>query len=199
MINSVEKCIAVRPCDAENPNAIRWGKLKDSKWVVTPRSCSGFSGPLYALMDWKADCGYKISGQYLSDGNEQVLIFDLSDPEITRFEQVEVRDTADLVSDEDCDCIHMNDDCHHDVNDDDSETEFIERRILLFPENWGRMCGSGENIYLFNQFREYSENWKIMVPTVVYRHCGNVSAETMQQVCMEAEELLENCRTKIAE
>ena len=34
---------------------------------------------------------------------------------------------------------------------------------------------------------------------MVNRHCGNVSAETMQQVCVEAEELLESCRTKIAE
>ena len=207
LINSVEKCIAVRPCNPRNPNAIRWGKLKDSKWIVTPRSCSGFAGPLYALMDWKADCGYKISGQYLSDGEEQVLIFDLSDPEVTRFEQVEVENSMSGDPGDDAEGI-VNDHCmtadskaqvNQDGDSEDSDTEFMERRILLFPEDWGRKSESAEHVFLFDQFDDYSENWKIMVPTVIYRHCGNVSAETMQQVCVEAEELLESCRIKIAE
>lgn len=56
-------------------NAIRWGKLQDSKWIVMPKSCSGFAGPLYSIMDWEADCGYKLCGQYVSDGENQVLFF----------------------------------------------------------------------------------------------------------------------------
>lgn len=75
LLNSVEKYIAVRPCSPENPNAIRWGKLQDSKWIVMPKSCSGFAGPLYSIMDWEADCGYKLCGQYVSDGENQVLFF----------------------------------------------------------------------------------------------------------------------------
>lgn len=34
LLNTVEKCIDIRPCDKENPNAIRWGTLKDGRWVV---------------------------------------------------------------------------------------------------------------------------------------------------------------------
>lgn len=34
--NSVEKSIAVRPCNPKKSNAIRWGKLVESKWQVKP-------------------------------------------------------------------------------------------------------------------------------------------------------------------
>lgn len=81
---SVLLCVRVR---ADKPTAIQWGRLKDSRWIISTKSCSGFSGALYSVMDWKADCGYKLCGQYISDGNEQMLLFDLSDPEITEFEK----------------------------------------------------------------------------------------------------------------
>ena len=31
LLNTVENCIAIRPCDASNPNAIRWGKLQNER------------------------------------------------------------------------------------------------------------------------------------------------------------------------
>lgn len=33
LLNSVERCIAIRPCDKNNPNAIRWGRLKEDVGV----------------------------------------------------------------------------------------------------------------------------------------------------------------------
>lgn len=31
LLNTVKNCIAIRPCDKDNPNAIHWGKLRDER------------------------------------------------------------------------------------------------------------------------------------------------------------------------
>ena len=31
LLNSVDRCIAIRPCEKSNPNAIRWGRLKEGR------------------------------------------------------------------------------------------------------------------------------------------------------------------------
>lgn len=62
LLNSVENCIAVRPCEKDNVNVVKWGRIKDGKWLVLPKSCRGFSEPLYELMDWKNECKYRFRG-----------------------------------------------------------------------------------------------------------------------------------------
>lgn len=64
LFNSVEKCIAVRPCERSSINAIKWGTIRDGHWAVLPKSCKGFSEPLYELMGWNKECKYKLRGQF---------------------------------------------------------------------------------------------------------------------------------------
>ena len=33
LLNSVDRCIAIRPCEKNNPNAISWGRLKEGRWA----------------------------------------------------------------------------------------------------------------------------------------------------------------------
>lgn len=179
LLNSVEKCIAVRPCSADSPNAIRWGRLQDSKWIVTPKSCTGFAGPLYSLMDWEANCGYKLCGQYVSDGEEQVLFFDLSDPQITIFEQIPLSYDEETVDD-----------------DIPEEPQYKEERKILIPKVWGK--GTHWNCIVLKEM-DYQDDWKIMQPTSVFRLSGNVSQKTMDQVRIEAENLLESFQALQAE
>ena len=35
LLNSVDRCIAIRPCEKDNPNAIRWGRLKEGRWCAS--------------------------------------------------------------------------------------------------------------------------------------------------------------------
>jgi len=37
LFNSIERCIAVRPCDKDNINAVKWGTIRNGKWAVLPR------------------------------------------------------------------------------------------------------------------------------------------------------------------
>lgn len=90
LFNSVEKCLAVRPCEKSNPNAIQWGTLKEGKWIVKEKSCRGFSAPLYETMGWNEELRYRMRGSFMGDGNNKIMIFDLEEPEI--IERVLVED-----------------------------------------------------------------------------------------------------------
>lgn len=130
-------------------------------------------------MDWEANCGYKLCGQYVSDGEEQVLFFDLSDPQITLFEQIP------LSSDED------------NVDEDiPEEPQYREERKILIPKVWGK--GTHWNCIALKEM-DYCGDWKIMQPTSVFRLSGNVSQKTMDQVRIEAENLLESFQALQAE
>ena len=82
LFNSVEKCIAVRPCDKDDINAVKWGTIRNGKWAVLPKSCKGFSESLFDLMNWNDECKYRFRGQYSKENNEQILLFDLEEPEV---------------------------------------------------------------------------------------------------------------------
>ena len=79
LINTVEKCIAIRPCDQDSPNAIHWGSKKGNRWQPSPKSISGFAGALLAMTGWEQENRYRLCGQYLTDGEDQMLVFDLQE------------------------------------------------------------------------------------------------------------------------
>ena len=187
LINSVEKCIAVRPCDKDNPNAIRWGRLKNSKWVVTPKSCAGFAGPLFNIMSWSANCGYKLDGQFIEDGTDKLIVFDLSMPETMQFEQVEKVITA---MDDDGNVI-----ADPKTGEPISSIVMHEEKIIIVPDFWEPVSKRNASIkgkrgYSCLQAREQSGGWKIMSPAHIYRISGNISAETIDMVQGEAEALI---------
>lgn len=89
LFNSVEKCIAVRPCEKDDINAVKWGTIRNGRWVVLPKSCKGFSEPLFDLMNWNGECKYRFRGQYSKEDNEQILLFDLEEPEVIKHEIIQ--------------------------------------------------------------------------------------------------------------
>ena len=156
LLNSVEQCIAVRPCDKDNPNAIKWGKLKNSRWIVSPKSCAGFSGALYSIMDWEADCGYKLCGQYMCDDEEQVLFFDLSDPEITQYVPDEKACT---------DTCRKSDD----GADENKSESCTYQKVLIIPSSWENSFGRkvSERGDISFSLKKYKGNWDVMRPSSV--------------------------------
>lgn len=74
LFNPVERMIVVRPCEEDNPNAIKWGgKSKGASYLCKI---------LYESMGWDKDYAYRIPCQTIcismqDDTYQQVLIFDL--------------------------------------------------------------------------------------------------------------------------
>jgi site-specific DNA recombinase len=79
LFNPVDRCMAIRPTDESNPNAIAWCDLKDGKYISRTRSCKGFCQALFSIMGWDSEQRYTFTGRYREFQGEQILIFELAD------------------------------------------------------------------------------------------------------------------------
>ena len=78
LIHPSERRIAIRPCSASDIYSIRWStkseNLNYGKIINTPY----FSSALYRIMNWNPDFQYISRGTFLSQGNEKIIVFDVS-------------------------------------------------------------------------------------------------------------------------
>lgn len=185
LLNSVENCIAVRPCEKDNVNAVKWGRIKDGKWLVLPKSCRGFSEPLYELMDWKNECKYRFRGQYFQEDNEQILLFDLEEPEIFKRELQDIL-SAESTSDE-----------------VENETIEIEEKQVntvtktLYPEKWKKHFGNRTDEITVFQRIHCCGNWDVLRPAQVIEGMDLISEEILKKINDEAQDLIEKMRCAV--
>ncbi len=185
LLNSVENCIAVRPCEKDNVNAVKWGRIRNGKWLVLPKSCRGFSEPLYELMDWKNECKYRFRGQYFQEDNEQILLFDLEEPEIFKRELQDIL-SAESTSDE-----------------VENETIEIEEKQVntvtktLYPEKWKKHFGNrADEITVFQRIH-CCGNWDVLRPAQVIEGMDLISEEILKKINDEAQDLIEKMRCAV--
>lgn len=88
LLNSVERCIAIRPCDKNNPNAIRWGRLKEGRWCASTLGCRGLAKTLFDIMEWDEDLRYRFRGQFLEQGDNKMMLFAFDEPEMIKVEEI---------------------------------------------------------------------------------------------------------------
>ena len=185
LLNSVENCIAVRPCEKDNVNAVKWGRIKDGKWLVLPKSCRGFSEPLYELMDWKNECKYRFRGQYFQEDNEQILLFDLEEPEIFK------RELQDILSAEST------------LDEVENETIEIEEKQVntvtktLYPEKWKKHFGNRTDEITVFQSIHCCGNWDVLRPAQVIEGMELISEEILKKLNDEAQDLIEKMRCAV--
>lgn len=177
LLNTVEKCIAIRPCDKDNPNAIRWGKIKDGKWIVLPKSCKGLSEPLYNMMKWIDEYKYRFAGQYHANGEEQILIFDLEEPVIIKTESLTETQSDEQVQDEE--------------NTANRKVKVI--RTELYIEKWCRSFGDCTDAVVLQRVK-YSGNWDILRPAKTVDGMQIITAEVIRDLLNEAENLIDRMR-----
>jgi site-specific DNA recombinase len=70
LLNSVTKCVAIRPCEKDNPNAIRWGKL--SSGVYLQLHVEVLQKPYLICWNGKEGIKYRFRGQYLDNDAEKM-------------------------------------------------------------------------------------------------------------------------------
>lgn len=185
LLNSVENCIAVRPCEKDNVNAVKWGRIKDGKWLVLPKSCRGFSEPLYELMDWKNECKYRFRGQYFQEDNEQILLFDLEEPEIFK------RELQDILSAEST---------SETVENETTEIEERQANTVtktLYPEKWKKHFGNRTDEITVFQRIHCCGNWDVLRPAQVIEGMDLISEEILKKINDEAQDLIEKMRCAV--
>ena len=185
LLNSVNNRIAIRPCDKDNPNAIRWAKLKNEKWVAYPLACKGLFGALVDIVNWSDDSVYKLYGQFIEDGMQKMLLFSLDEPDIIKTqEQVVVPDKPD-----------EDPDCEKEKTDNSAEDEIVVvEKVRVFPSIWDGSFGMSVHNNASGTVLKrvhYSGDWDVLRPAKEIEGMNFITNEQLQDLMSEAEQIME--------
>ena len=145
LMHPQKRILAVRSAGKECRNAMQWSKKKNG--ISFPRGISGtaFLPTLYSLLGWKDDCRYRITGIKRGKGNDTILLFNLTEPEI----------------------FIPNDSVSSLPESDTSVKPFTDsnrRNVRAYPPDWADTFGS--NYYSHAQAQELAGFGKGMEPDI---------------------------------
>ena len=84
LVNREEHRMAIRKCEENDKDAIRWCIAKPDKRKSRKITSRPFSQKIYDLMGWDTGCRYKILGHRISYEGEVLYVFELDEIEITK-------------------------------------------------------------------------------------------------------------------
>ena len=93
-----EGLLAIRSCDKNHPNAIRWARDKNGKLRTVNLSCSGFANLLFEALGWNTDHKYKMIGVKREKNGESVVLFSLEDAEPMTMEKIVYDDGTEIIA-----------------------------------------------------------------------------------------------------
>lgn len=170
LLNTVKNCIAIRPCEKENPNAIHWGKLREEKWVVSSVGSKGLSKTLFDMMNWEDGAKYRFKGQFISDGDGKLLIFELDEPVVTRTETQVVE------------------------QEETQEEIVLKETIRSYPAAWQTSFGTPityiSRVSLLEQVH-YAGDWDMLRPAKEIPEMNIFTADKIAALMKEAETIME--------
>lgn len=145
LMHPQKRILAVRTAGKECRNAMQWSKKKSG--ISFPRGISGtaFLPTLYSLLDWKDDCRYRITGIKRGKGNDAILLFNLTEPEIFI-----PNDTVSSLPESDTSVKPF--------------TDSNRRNVRAYPPDWADTFGS--NYYSHAQAQELAGFGKGMEPDI---------------------------------
>ena len=179
LLNTVTNTIAIRPCDEDNPNAIHWGKLREERWVVSTLGCRGLSRTLFDLMSWEDEGKYRFRGQYVSRGDQKLLVFELDEPVITKtVEQVIVPDEPD----------------ENEEAAEEQEEIVIKETVRVYPPAWTSSFGAPISSYDHTSVlvqQHYAGDWDVLRPATELEEMNTFTADKLAALMKEAEKIME--------
>ena len=145
LMHPQKRILAVRTAGKECRNAMQWSKKKSG--VSFPRGISGtaFLPTMYSLLGWKDDCRYRITGIKRGKGNDAILLFNLTEPEIFI-----PNDTVSSLPESDTSVKPF--------------TDSNRRNVRAYPPDWADTFGS--NYYSHAQAQELAGFGKGMEPDI---------------------------------
>ena len=185
LLNTKEKCIAVRPCEKDSPTAVRWAKFVGDMIKPTAKSCRGLVEPLCNLMGWDPDARYRFVGRFVSSGDECCLFFDLTDPEITQDvtyteedPESSENDTPRVIRSRE-DEIEQQSTVHH------------EKVVFYADERFGR--DAAEELELAH----FKGDWQILRPASFFKYCTDITEDELKEIISEAQSVTAQMKTNV--
>ena len=174
LLNTVKNCIAIRPCEKDNPNAIHWGRLREDHWIVSTLSCRGLARTLFDMMSWEDEGQYRFSGEFKVQGENKLLLFELGEPVITKtVEQIVVPEEAE--EDED-------------ATEAEHEEIVIREKVRVNPSSWATSFGIPVS-YL--EQHHYAGDWDVLRPAKELEDMNIITADRLAVLMKEAETIME--------
>ena len=174
LLNTVKNCIAIRPCEKDNPNAIHWGRLREDHWIVSTLSCRGLARTLFDMMSWEDEGKYRFSGEFKVQGENKLLLFELGEPVITKtVEQIVVPEEAE--EDED-------------ATEAEHEEIVIREKVRVNPPSWATSFGIPVS-YL--EQHHYAGDWDVLRPAKELEDMNIITADRLAVLMKEAETIME--------
>ena len=172
LLNTVKNCIAIRPCEKDNPNAIHWGHLRENRWIVSTLSCRGLAKTLFDMMSWEDEGQYRFSGEFKVQGDNKLLLFELGEPVITKtVEQIVVPEEAE-----------------EDAEEAEHEEIVIREKVRINPPSWA--TSFGVPVSYFEQ-RHYAGDWDVLRPAKELEEMNIITADRLAALMKEAESIME--------
>ncbi len=188
LFNSVEGCLAIRPCEKDNANAIKWATIRNGKMIAIPRSCRGFSDSLFHTMNWNVDCRYRMLGQFHEEDDAKLIIFDLTQTEVlakkeTEDEGQEADNTSQISEDSNVESEPV-------VDTSEKKKRKKTPEITLFPQSWTNHFGDAEGTVAFLERVKYHGDWDVLRPAKPVEGLQDFTAENIEEFKNEAFKLM---------
>jgi hypothetical protein len=133
LLHPARGLLAVLPCEKEKRNAMFWAKLHSDTMYSRDISGAAFVPTIYELFNWHQARKYRLRGEYVSVGNQHILLFDAHKPETII--------SRDIVS-----SVTGNTYSLHEFDDDGVYIASRSKRfVTALPVSWRE--GFGENYY----------------------------------------------------
>lgn len=79
LLHPTERKMAIRPCERDDAFSISWRRQKTGQPILTKAlSCPFFIKALMQIMDWNPEFNYRISGTWIEQGTDRIMIFNLT-------------------------------------------------------------------------------------------------------------------------
>lgn len=171
LLNSVDRCIAIRPCEKDNPNAIRWGRLKEGRWCASTLGCRGLAKALFDMMEWEEGLKYRFRGQLVEQNDDKLMLFELDEPEMVKVEEIVLPS-----------------------KEQDEEGKTVKQTIYIFPPEWagtfGKPITSIAQVGILQQ-EHYSGNWDVLRSAAEIEEMNTFTADGLNALLHEAEKIME--------
>ena len=133
MVNRNEHRMAIRMCEEDDKDSVRWCVAKPDKRKSRKISSSEFSRRMYTMMSWSEKCRYKILGHKIEYEGKTLYVFELDEPEIL-FERKK-RTKADVAAGKDS----------QDLTPEQIEERMKEEENMpvkpFYPDDWENSFG----------------------------------------------------------
>lgn len=158
-------------CEKGNPNAIHWGRLKEGRWCASTLGCRGQAKTLFDIMEWEEGLKYRFRGQFVEQGDNKLMLFELDEPEMIKIEEIVLPS-----------------------KEEEAEGKTVKQMIYIFPPEWagtfGQPITSIAQVGILQQ-EHYAGNWDVLRPAAEIKEMNTFTADGLNKLLHEAEEIME--------